>query len=46
MAVDLRTYLKRQILTLAAQPIDELLERRYLKFRAMGRFLEQPAAVE
>ncbi|HMP79269.1 MAG TPA: acetyl-CoA carboxylase carboxyltransferase subunit alpha [Pirellulaceae bacterium] len=43
MAVDLRGYLKRQLTALTAQPVDELLDNRYGKFRIMGRFLDTAA---
>jgi acetyl-CoA carboxylase carboxyl transferase subunit alpha len=43
MAATLKATISQQIRRLSAQPIDELLERRYQKFRRMGQFLE-PAA--
>ena len=38
MANSLKTYLVRQLRELTQQPIPELLDRRYAKFRAMGVF--------
>ncbi len=44
MAVDLRGYLKRNLTALASQPIEELLEKRYSKFRVMGKYLDAEVA--
>ena len=40
MASRLKIYLRNCLRELAAQPIDQLLEARYQKFRRMGEFLE------
>ena len=42
MARELKTYLRTSLRELAAQPIDQLLEARYQKFRRMGVWLEAP----
>lgn len=39
----LRAALKTHLRELTAMPTDELIERRYQKFRKMGAFVEQPA---
>ncbi|MCX6996168.1 MAG: acetyl-CoA carboxylase carboxyltransferase subunit alpha [Kiritimatiellaeota bacterium] len=44
MGATLKQILLRHLLELKQVPPDELLERRYAKFRAMGVFAEQPAA--
>ena len=41
-AATLKTYLLRYLRELRLHPLDELLETRYRKFRAMGRHEEQP----
>lgn len=43
MAANIRTYLKKNLKELIGQPTDQLLQKRYEKFRRMGQFLE-PAA--
>lgn len=40
MAANIRNYLKRTLRDLIAQPLDQLLDARYLKFRRMGKFLD------
>ena len=40
MAAALKSYLKKNLKLLVNQPVDELLEARYAKFRKMGVFLE------
>ena len=42
-AAKIRVALKKHLRELCAMPSDELVERRYQKFRAMGRFLEAPS---
>jgi len=44
MARELKTYLRNCLRELLAQPIDELLEARYQKFRRMGKWLEAPVS--
>jgi acetyl-CoA carboxylase carboxyl transferase subunit alpha len=44
MAARLKTYLVRSLRELVSQPRDALVEARYEKFRAMGKFLEPEAA--
>ena len=44
MAANLRSYLIKNLKTLAQQPVDELLNSRYEKFRKMGVFVENPEA--
>ena len=44
MAANLRSYLIKNLKTLAQQPVDELLNARYEKFRKMGVFVENPQA--
>ena len=44
MAARLKTFLERSLKELVAQPIDELVDNRYEKFRRMGVFLEDTAA--
>jgi acetyl-CoA carboxylase carboxyl transferase subunit alpha len=44
MATRLKTYLVRTLRELVTQPTDRLVESRYDKFRAMGKFLEPEAA--
>ena len=44
MAANLRSYLIKNLKTLAQQPVDELLNARYEKFRKMGVFVEDPEA--
>ncbi len=44
MARELKTYLRNSLRELLAQPIDQLLEARYQKFRRMGRWLEAPVS--
>jgi acetyl-CoA carboxylase carboxyl transferase subunit alpha len=41
MANSLRTYLVRNLRELAAVPLNDLLQQRYMKFRKMGPYLEQ-----
>jgi acetyl-CoA carboxylase carboxyl transferase subunit alpha len=43
-AMRVKQYLTRSLRELVNQPIDQLLESRYAKFRRMGVFLEDPAA--
>ena len=43
MAARLKTFLERSLKELVAQPIDELVDNRYEKFRQMGVFLEDAA---
>lgn len=45
MAANLRGYLIRNLKTLTAQPIDELLNERYEKFRRIGVFVDNAASV-
>jgi len=40
MAARLKTFLERTLRDLVKQPIEELVESRYAKFRQMGTFLE------
>jgi len=42
MAARLKMYLLRHLRELTAKPLDQLVELRYEKFRAMGKFLEMP----
>ncbi|MEM8734665.1 MAG: acetyl-CoA carboxylase carboxyltransferase subunit alpha [Planctomycetota bacterium] len=44
MAARMKSYLVSALADLQSQPIDELLERRYEKFRTMGEFLEASPA--
>ena len=44
MASRLKIYLRSCLRELVGQPVEQLLERRYEKFRRMGVFLEGPAA--
>ncbi|MEM6474006.1 MAG: carboxyl transferase domain-containing protein, partial [Planctomycetota bacterium] len=44
MASRLKTYLSRTLADLESQPIEQLLESRYDKFRHIGVFLDSPAA--
>ncbi|MFN3191874.1 MAG: acetyl-CoA carboxylase carboxyltransferase subunit alpha [Aureliella sp.] len=44
MAARMKSYLVSTLAELQSQPIDELLERRYEKFRTMGEFLEAAPA--
>ena len=46
MANRLKIYLRNNLRELLALPTDQLLERRYQKFRRMGQFLEGEAAAE
>jgi acetyl-CoA carboxylase carboxyl transferase subunit alpha len=41
IAASMQQYLARTLRTLLRQPIDELLENRYQKFRKMGQYLER-----
>lgn len=43
MAARLKTFLERSLKELVTQPIDELVDNRYEKFRRMGVFLEDAA---
>jgi acetyl-CoA carboxylase carboxyl transferase subunit alpha len=43
MAARLKTFLERSLKDLVVQPIDELVDNRYEKFRRMGVFLEDAA---
>jgi len=43
MAANLRTYLKKTVEELKAQPLDQLLEARYERFRKLGVCFEHPA---
>lgn len=45
MATRMRSYLSQTLTELEAVPIDQLLDARYEKFRKMGMFLDQPAAL-
>lgn len=45
-AATLKQTIVRQLRTLSAIPTNELLERRYQKFRKIGQFLESPAIPE
>lgn len=44
MAAALKSYLKKNLKVLTAQPVDELLSARYDKFRKIGVFMENGAA--
>jgi acetyl-CoA carboxylase carboxyl transferase subunit alpha len=44
MAQSLRSWLQRQLRELTALPLPDLVSGRHRKFRAMGQFLEEPAA--
>ncbi len=44
MAARLKMFLTRTLRELVGQPMDQLLENRYQKFRKIGVFLEEPAA--
>ena len=44
MASRLKMHLRSCLRELVGQPVDQLLERRYQKFRRMGAYLEGPAA--
>ena len=44
MATRMRSYLSATLNELECQPLDELLDNRYEKFRRMGVFLEEPVA--
>ena len=43
-AANLGTALRRNLERIVAQPIEELLQQRYEKFRKLGKFTEEPAA--
>lgn len=42
MAARLKTYLVRTLKQLRTEPLDQLVNNRYAKFRAMGRYIEGP----
>lgn len=44
MAANLRSYLIKNLKTLSSQPLDQLLDQRYEKFRKMGVFVDNAAA--
>jgi len=44
MAANLRSYLIKNLKTLSSQPLEELLDARYKKFRKMGVFVDNVAA--
>ena len=44
MAANLRSYLIKNLKTLSSQPMEELLDARYKKFRKMGVFVDNVAA--
>ncbi len=44
MAANLRSYLIKNLKTLSSQPLEELLDARYEKFRKMGVFVDNAAA--
>ena len=44
MAANLRSYLIKNLKTLSSQPLEELLDARYEKFRKMGEFVDNAAA--
>lgn len=44
MAANLRSYLIKNLKTLSSQPLEELLDQRYAKFRKMGVFVDNATA--
>ena len=44
MAANLRNYLIKNLKTLSSQPIEQLLDSRYEKFRKMGVFIDNATA--
>lgn len=44
MAANLRSYLIKNLKTLSSQPLDQLLDQRYEKFRKMGVFVDNAGA--
>lgn len=44
MAANLRSYLIKNLKTLSSQPLEDLLDQRYEKFRKMGVFVDNAAA--
>ena len=45
-AANLGTALRRNLEGISALPIEELLQKRYDKFRKLGKFAEEPAPAE